>query len=111
LPDIGIPAEVLFHPELSHTEKILFGFLRNLSQSEKGCWASNKWLGGLIGVKGQTITNGIAKLRNWQYILVEYERTSDGRNVRRVFINPDYPRIYRDLVMEYCIYLDQGEDK
>ena len=31
LPDIGIPAEVLFHPELSEVEKLIFGFLRNLS--------------------------------------------------------------------------------
>ena len=111
LPDISIPAEILFHPELSHTEKILFGFLRNLSQSEKGCCACNKWLGGLIGVKGQTVSNGITKLKNWEYILVEYKRTPDGRNVRRVSINPDYPRItYKDLVKEYySIYLNQGE--
>ena len=36
LPDIGIPSEVLFHPELTNTEKMLFGYLRNLSQTEKG---------------------------------------------------------------------------
>jgi len=100
LPDIGIPSEVLFHPELTHTEKILFGFLRNLSQSEKGCWASNKWLGGLIGVKGQTISNSISKLKECEYILVEYEQMADGRQVRRIFINPVYPQIYRKLVIE-----------
>lgn len=100
LPDIGIPSEVLFHPKLTNTEKMLFGFLRNLSQTEKGCWASNRWLGGLLGVGPQTITNAISNLKKHHYILTIEERTTDGRNVRRIFINPEYPLIYRNLVVE-----------
>ena len=37
LPSIGIPAEILFHPELSNTEKILFGFIRNLAYTILEC--------------------------------------------------------------------------
>lgn len=100
LPGIGIPAEVLFHPELTFCEKVLFGFLRNLSQTEKGCWASNQWLGGLIGVGRRTISNGIAKLKKLQYISVQTETASDGGTTRRIFINPAFPQRYRALVVQ-----------
>jgi len=98
LHGIGIPAEVLYHPILNMTEKILFGFLQSLSKSRKGCWATNKWLGGLIGVGPQTITNGVAKLRDLGYIFAQFEEGNAGRTIRRIFINPEYPIIYKEMV-------------
>jgi len=100
LPDIGMPAEVLFHPEISSTEKILFGFIRNLSWTEKGCWASNKWLGGCLGLKGQTISNAISNLKFWELINVEYLKLPDGREVRKIFINPEYSSIFQKMITE-----------
>ena len=100
LPYIVIPVEVLFNSNLTSTEKILFGFINNLTYSTNGCRASNKWLGRLLAVSKQTISNGIGKLKKWKYILVEYEQTADKRNVRRVFINPEYNNIYRKLAQE-----------
>ena len=100
LPDIGIPAEILFHPKLTHTEKMLFGFIRNLSWSEKGCWASNKWLGGCLGVKGQTISNAISNLKSMEIINVEYLQRSDGMQVRRIFINAEYQNIFQQMITE-----------
>jgi hypothetical protein len=111
LPSIGIPAEVLFHPDLTTTEKILFGFIRNLAQSKRGCWASNRWLGGLIGVGGQTISNAVARLKQYHYIFVEYETVQNNgltKNVRRIFINPKYPMLYRKMVEEGHEILEGG---
>ena len=108
LPDIGIPAEVLFHPELSEVEKLLFGFLRNLSVRKEGCTASNAFLAGLIRRKGQTVSNAVAKLKQWHFILAEYERTDSGNLIRRIFINPKYPQIYRELVVEANEKLNVG---
>ena len=100
LPDIGIPAEILFNQELSMTEKIIFGFVRNLAHSEDGCWATNQYLGNLIGVKPQTITNAITKLQEYHYIEVSYEKRNNGMQIRRIFINRGYPLIYEEYLKE-----------
>lgn len=102
LPDIGIPAEVLLNPNLTMREKVLFGFIRNLAQTEKGCWASNRFLGKLIGAGPQTVTNAVARLREQRYLIVEHEvRSSDGKQVRRIFIDPEYAVTYREMVVEW----------
>ena len=94
LPDIGIPAEVLFNPKLSSTQKILFGFIRNLSHTEKGCWASNRYLAKMIGVKDpQTVTNGVSKLKKLKYIHVELT-VKNGIQGRRIYINKNYLKMY-----------------
>jgi len=101
IPDIGIPAEVLFNPKLTETEKMLFGFLRNLSQTKDGCWASNKYLGKLLYKKGWTISQAITNLTNNEYITTRYEQKQNGIQIRRIYINPRYPIIYRKAVEEW----------
>jgi hypothetical protein len=96
LPSIGIPFEVLFHPELSNTEKILYGFIRNLAQNEKGCFATNDWLGGLLGVKDWSISQGIANLKKYELIKVAYDKKKN----RQLFINTDYPNIFKKIIIE-----------
>jgi len=103
LPSIGIPSEVLFNPMLSSTEKILFGFIRNLSQGKRGCWATNNYLASLFipKVTTQTISNSIAKLKKYVYINVEFVKQSSqsgSSKERRIYINNDYPKLYRPIV-------------
>ncbi len=101
LPAIGIPSEVLFHPELTNTEKILYGLIRNLASSERGCYASNKWLSGLLGVNKQTISNGVANLKQWELIIVKLKYDDQlERTERRIFLNPEYPLIYSQMLTE-----------
>ena len=106
MPSIGIPAEVLFNPYLTYLEKILFGFIRNLAQTKNGCWASNRYLGILLHVGEQTISNSVAKLKTFKYIRTIYERTEEdqkyanNQRTRKIFINEEYPKIYRELVEE-----------
>jgi len=97
LPDIGVSAEVLFHPELSSTEKLLFGLLRNLSQTSKGCWASNNYLGALLSVGGQSISNSIANLKQLHFIIVELQQVNTNEIIRHIFIDPTYLQHYREL--------------
>lgn len=101
IPDIGIPAEILFNSEITKTEKILFGFLRNLSQTKRGCWASNRYLGSINDIKPQTVSVAISHLKKWRYINVEYSINNAGVSIRRIYINPDYPKIYRKLVTDW----------
>jgi len=100
MPDVGIPAEVLFNPELTETQKVLFGFIRNLAHTEKGCWASNSYLSKFMNCGRQTITNGIAKLKEYNYIIVELHGLENGTQTRRIYINKMFPQIYSDYLQE-----------
>jgi hypothetical protein len=108
LPDIGIPSEVLFNPALTHTQKILFGFIRNLAQSERGCWASNRYLAKLLGVEKQTISNAVSKLKDYLYIKVEFHALPNGNQCRAIHLNNSYQHIYAGYLKEVYKNLNTG---
>jgi len=84
--DIVIPQEVFFDPNLTNTEKLLFGLLQNLAQGKDGCWASNSYLGNLLGVGNDVISRGIANLKKNKFIKV-YRNNTVFKTNRRIFIN------------------------
>ena len=113
IPSIGIPAEVLFHPKLTKTEKILFGFLQNLSQTSAGCWASNRYLGKFVDVSPRSVSTAISNLKEYQFIEVEEVNKDPDTNEtqRHIFINPDYPKIYRKQNEEVAESLLSNTDR
>lgn len=106
---IGIPPEVLFNPELSATEKHLFGMIRLLSMGKNGCYATNAYLGQMLLCGTQNISNGVIKLKDYKYIIVKYKMTKTG-TIRNIFINNEYQIIYRPLVEEVHEFLYYGID-
>ena len=112
LPSIGIPGEVLFNSHLTLTDKVLFGFIRNLSKSKSGCWASNRYLGELIGVRPQTISLSVSKLKKYGYITVKFEEKKlTKETIRRIYENPEYPKIYENLVkLFHEIYVEHKDE-
>lgn len=99
LPNIVIPAEVLLNRNLSPREMILFGYILNMAHNEHGyCWASNRYLSRLIGVIPDTVSTMISKLTKEQYLVLEYETRYDGKQVRKIFINKEYPKIYGETI-------------
>lgn len=92
LPSIGIPAEVLFNPQLTLYEKMLFGFIRNLAHSKDGCFATNAYLGGLVGIKQRATTSAITNLKKSGCVFVQMDHKPDGSFLRRIYINYDYPK-------------------
>lgn len=97
IPNITIPSEVLFHPDLNNTEKLLFGALTILAQGKKGCTLSNQTLGQFLNTGKQTISNALANLKKYKYITIESEN-KNGRFYRRIFINPEYKTLYHQLI-------------
>lgn len=102
-PGIFIPAEVLFNPELRDSDQKLFGFIQNLAHSKEGCFAGNEFLADKMNMSVQAISNGIARLRKYHYILVYHEGKGDHSksNKRHIFINPEYKKIYFESVLNY----------
>ncbi len=101
IPDISIPPQVLFNPSLTSTEKLLFGILQNLAQEEEGCCrASNNYLGNLLGVGSQTVSNSIAKLKRYEFIEVSMEEQNGFNINRKIFINPKFSKIRHDAMVK-----------
>lgn len=97
---IGIPAEVLLHPELTNTEMMLFGLIRNISQTSRGCWASNRWLGEFLRVQARTISQGVSNLNKYGFIKIRVVKKQGltQETERRIYIDESYITKYRRVV-------------
>lgn len=60
---LWIPQEILHAPDLSWQEKILLTYIYHLDSDEHHCYASNKYLGELMGCKEKTIANVMSSLK------------------------------------------------
>ena len=106
---IGIPGEVAYNCFLTQTEKILFGYLQNLDRTSKHCWASNEYLGKLVGgVVPRVISRALKNLQNYSYITIELIPSRQGTS-RVIAINPEYTIIYKPLVNTYFEYANELE--
>jgi hypothetical protein len=102
LPNIVIPAEVLFHEKLTPNERILFGIINNLAYNQNGyCWASNRFLTRMLQIKQQTSVSAmLSKLQKECFIKMEYETRYDGKQVRKIFVDKTYPIRYSDSLQQ-----------
>lgn len=57
-----IPTEVMINKEISSTAKIVYGLISSLTNEKGYCWASNKYLGDLVGKEERQISNIVNKL-------------------------------------------------
>ena len=57
-----IPTEVMINKEISSTAKIVYGLISSLTNEKGYCWASNKYLGELVGKEERQISNIVSKL-------------------------------------------------
>jgi len=94
-----VPVEVAFHPYLKRCDKELFGFIKNLSQSKKGCWASNRTLGEWVQLNATSTSSAIARLKKYKFILI-WNDTKSGTNIRRIFVNQKYKQYYSSMAKE-----------
>ena len=74
---VWIPKDIWLDENLSITEKCLIIEIDSLDNTEKGCFASNEYLGKFIGLNPRTIANMIVDLRKKGYLIQCF---FDGRN-------------------------------
>jgi hypothetical protein len=73
LKGLYIPAKYLYSEDLTPQEKILVSFI-NVMDQENHCYASNKYLGYLVGVSEKTIANMLISLKAKNYVeLVSFD--------------------------------------
>ena len=64
---LWIPEQYLFAKNLNYSEKLLMSFIKMLDQ-ENHCYASNRYLGELLGTSGKTIANMLTDLKKKKYV-------------------------------------------
>lgn len=82
---VWIPAHILDNEELTSTEKIMWAQITSLyNEKEGGCFASNKHLGGRVGVSEKQASNIISKLKKMNFVK---QVSFDGRKrvIRSLF--------------------------
>ena len=84
---IWIPANLYLREDLNWAEKILLLEIDSLNKDDKGCFASNEYLGGFVGKSSETVSKTIAKLKELNLIK---EIGFDGRKRRLVVISASY---------------------
>lgn len=77
IPGMWLPANVMFDDRLCWSDIILICEIDALDVDDRGCWASDDYLGEFLGCAGGTIANKLTKLRAIEAI------TDIGRNNQR----------------------------
>lgn len=60
--------EVLKDENLSPIDKLVLSIIIDLDNGEKHCYASNNYIGSLVGCCGQSVSNSIKRLEKLGYI-------------------------------------------
>lgn len=71
-----IPTEIMLSNDLSSTEKLLYAVISSLTNEKGYCWASNQYLGDLIGISERHASRSINKLLQEQLIKVDIKDNS-----------------------------------
>lgn len=79
---IFIPRDLWLKPDLSATEKLLAAVVDALDQGE-GCWASNSYLGGVLGLSERQIREYLGKLE--AYGILIRKQDGDKRRIHSVY--------------------------
>jgi len=111
IPSVLIPGEIFFNPFISHVQKNLFGIIRNLSKTTRGCWATNRTLGNLINRSKSKISEMINSLERFGYIKIQEKTLTDSSKERRIFENKKgYSVLYEDMVRDFHDYSKEPEN-
>ena len=81
---VNIPAAIRFDRQLSAHAKLLYGEIKALCDKEGYCWASNRYLAALYGVKKETISYWLRQLKNLQLIRIQI--IEELANQRRIIL-------------------------
>jgi hypothetical protein len=90
---VNIPAQVRFDRLLSAHAKLLYGEIKALCDKKGYCWATNRYLASLYGVKKETISYWLRQLKNRQLIRIQI--IEELANQRRIILAESQDTTYQ----------------
>lgn len=73
---VFVPREIIVNADLSSTDKLIYGLVQSLD-NERGCYASNAYIGEVIGVGAETVRASVARLEELGLIVRYFVGTKD----------------------------------
>ncbi len=83
-----IPSAVRYCDKIPASAKLLYGELSALSNACGYCWASDQYFADLYDTTLRTVRNLLGALQDAHFIIIQEEKTVDGRKMRKVLLNP-----------------------
>ena len=82
-----LPPAVRYDQELRPAAKLLYAEISAMSDVTGFCWASNRYLGALLGIAKRTVTDLLSQLEERGYIMIETLRNEKNEvTERRLFL-------------------------
>ena len=82
-----LPPAVRYDKDLGSTAKLLYAEISAMSDVTGFCWASNRYLGALLGLTKRTVTELLTQLEDRGYIMIEILRNEKNEiTERRLFL-------------------------
>ena len=85
-----IPAFILYDPNLSDKDKIVYSVISNLTHEKGYCWASNRYIGDLLNCSPLTISRSVSNLNNKGHIKNSVEKSPNG-TLRKIYLSISNP--------------------
>ncbi len=95
LKGLWIPAEILLNKALSDKEKIILSMILYLSDETGSCFASNKYIAGIVNVTSDRVSKIVSSLKKKEYIEVILKFKVDSKEVESRQIIPNKEKINR----------------
>lgn len=83
-----IPSAVRYCDKIPASAKLLYGELSALSNACGYCWASDQYFADLYDISMRTVRNLLGALQDAHFVIIQEEKTVDGRKLRKVLLNP-----------------------
>ena len=88
LKGIWIPENIIFDTDLSTTEKFVLSVILYLSENEKCCFASNRYIASIINVSTGRASKIISKLKARDYVEVKLNYKTGSKEIENRVIIP-----------------------
>lgn len=95
LKGLWIPAEILLNENLADKEKIILAMILYLSEENKSCFASNKYIANIVSVTADRVSKIISSLKDKGYVSVKLKYRTDSKEIEKRQITPMVENINR----------------
>lgn len=89
MPYAAVPFKILEDKDISDSELRLYAIILFFASKEGYCYASNNYLGDMLGIKTRAVQTRLQKLEEKKYIFKSFEQNRWSAKQRKIEINKE----------------------
>jgi CTP-dependent riboflavin kinase len=90
MPYAAVPFKILEDKDISDSELRLYAIILFFASKEGYCYASNNYLGDMLGIKENSVQRRLWKLERKKYIKRTICKNGQGLTLRKIEINKEF---------------------